>query len=139
MIIPIIERLEDQITGLRGRVRGVESLVAASEQVRALSAFVVFTGEAAGENPYGSQIHRQEVRYGFSVILAFPGAGANAQAALAQSEDLRTQVKQALTGWKHPDGNKGTRFTGAQVLGLSAGSFLLIGIEFSFDYYLEAA
>lgn len=138
MITAIIERLDAQIAELHGRVKGVESLVSASEQVRALSAFVVFTGEKAGDNPYGSQIHRQQVHYGFSVILAFPGAGANAHSALTASEDLRKKVRLALTGWKHPEANAGTRFTGSRPLGLSAGSHLLIGIEFSFDYYLEA-
>lgn len=138
MIAEIIQRLEDQIPDLAGRVSGVESLAAASEKVRALQAFVVFTGERAQPNRYGSQIHRQTTAYSFSVVLAFPGAGAHAKAALIQSEPLMEKVIAALMGWKHPAALAGTEYAGARPIGLSAGAHLLTAVEFTFEHVRTA-
>jgi hypothetical protein len=135
MFAEIMARIEDQVDALRGRVSGVESLMAGGKKSRGLECFVVPLGETAGPNPYGSQIHRQKVTLRFAAMVTVPGGAAASGKVQVKVGPLCDQVIAALIGWKHPLADAGTEYVAWKVLGLSEAGHLANSLEFSFDFY----
>lgn len=135
-ITEIIDRIEDQVADLSGRVSGVERISEIADQVRALQGFVVQAREQAAVNSLGAQSHRQLVKFPFSVVIAFPGKGAHAEKSLMQIDPLQEAIKAALTGWKHPAALAGTDYVGGGPIDINVGSHVIVGLDFAFTYYL---
>lgn len=136
-IAPVKARLEAEVSALQGRVKGLEGLKDLSTHIRALQAFVLDGREVAARNSSLAQLHRQLVTWKFTVILALPGKGANAEAALAGLEPLGTAIKTALAGWRHPDAVSDTQYVAGGPVDVGIGSHAIYGFDFSFDYWFE--
>lgn len=137
MIVAVMQRIEEQVPELAGRVSGVENLAAAAVKARALECFAVLMGETA--QAAASTGGAQMVTLRFAAILAYPGGQAAAAKTGQLAGPLCEKIISALLGWRHPAAIGAARYLEWKVLGVSASGHLMNALEFEFDFYRSVA
>lgn len=100
-ITPIVAHLREYCPSFQTRVAGGIDFeaVANSAQLLRPAAYVIATGDKAGENDLQNGI-RQNIRDDFDVILVLDTQDERGQEAVDLLHDLRAELWRALIGWK---------------------------------------
>lgn len=100
-ISPVVAHLRQYCPIFAGRVSGGIDLekIAASQQMAKPAAFVVATGDDAGENDLQNGV-RQDITDTFDVLVVMAATEERGQGNVDQVHDVRAQLWRALIGWK---------------------------------------
>lgn len=131
---PVIDKLD----GLKA-FRQVDGALAMADLRQALksapAAFVIPTAERAGENRLAGA-HDQKIDVGFTVVVAIAAAARAADSVPESLHELTAAVRDALTGWTHPDMSSATEYGGGQIINLTGG-YLFWRLDFRARYHFR--